>query len=243
MRIHVPTAIRDVTALWKSRSPHEEDFLFFRRLAGGTPTLLDVGANAGQSALSFTMACPWASVVSFEPNVLYEPVLRYVREHLLSPATFTYHLVGCGAVRGELTLVVPYVDGTPYFGEASMRPEQFEVPWVRDRLASYGRELTFQSTTVRVRPVDEFGLRPTVCKIDVEGHELDVLEGMAATIAACAPLFLIENNDYHRVTPWLAVRGYEPLVYDRARDDLVPMTAPTTNTFYVRAEHRRVAGG
>jgi hypothetical protein len=61
---------------------------------------------------------------------------------------------------------------------------------------------------------------------------------MDATIAASAPIFLIENNDYHRVTPWLAARGYEPLVYEVARDELVPMTSATTNTFYVRPEHR-----
>jgi FkbM family methyltransferase len=238
VRIDVPMAIRDVTRLWTSRVPHEEDFLFFRRLADGAPSLLDVGALAGQSALSFTMVCPRASVVSFEPNVIYEPVLRYVRDTLLSSTSFTYHLVGCGAAAAELPLMVPYVDGEPHFGDASVRPEQFEVPWVRDRLATYGRRLTFERMTVHLRPLDEFRLRPTVCKIDVEGYELDVLEGMDATIAACRPIFLIENNDYHRVTPWLAARGYEPLVYDAACDDLVPMTSPTTNTFYVRPEHR-----
>ena len=173
----------------------------------------DVGALAGQSALSFTMVCPRASVVSFELNVIYEPVLRYVRHTLLSSTSFTYHLVGCRAAAAELPLMVPYVDGEPHFGDASVRPEQFEVPWVRDRLATYGRRLTFERTTVHLRPLDEFRLRPTVCKIDVEGYELDVLRGgMDAAIAACRPIFLIEDNDYHRVTSWLAARGYEPLV-------------------------------
>ena len=233
-------AIRDVTRLWRSRVPHEDDFRFFRRLSDHAPSLLDVGALAGQSALSFMMMCPRASVVSFEPNALYEPVLRHVRDRLLSSASFAYHLVGCGSAPAELPLVVPYVDGNPWFGEASMRPEHFEVPWVRERLASYGRTLTFEPTTVRVRPLDEFRLSPTVVKIDVEGYELDVLEGMVATIAACAPILLVENNDYQRVTAWLAARGYEPFVYDAVRDDLVPMTSATVNTFYVRPEHRRL---
>jgi FkbM family methyltransferase len=241
MRLDADRAMDDMTALWARQVPHESDFLFFRRLAGGTPSLLDVGANAGQSALSFAMVCPRASIVSFEPNPLYEPVLRHVRDALLPSATsFDYHLVGCGAAAGELELIVPYVDGQPYFQEASVSVTQFEVSWVRDRLASYGRHLTFERCSVRIRVLDDFELRPTVCKIDTEGNELGVLEGMAGTIESCWPMFLIENNDYQRVTPYLERRGYTPQVYDATRDALVPMTPAPTNTFYLRSEHRRL---
>ena len=91
---------------------------------------------------------------------------------------------------------------------------------------------------MRIQALDDFALRPTVCKIDAEGHEFSVLEGMGGTIESCWPIFLIENNDDHRVTPYLEHRGYQPLVYDAQRDGLVPMTDPTTNTFYLRPEHR-----
>jgi hypothetical protein len=47
MHLDVDRAIRDVAGFWASGVPHESDFLFFRRFAGGVPSLLEVGANAG----------------------------------------------------------------------------------------------------------------------------------------------------------------------------------------------------
>ncbi len=179
------------------------------------------------------MACRQGSIVSFEPNTLDDPVLRHVRNVLLP------HLVGCGAVAGEREIIVPYVDDQPYFQEASVNAQQFDVPWVRNRLATYGRRVTLERCTIRSRVLDDFALRPTVCKIDTGGHEASVLEGMAWTIESCWPVFLIENNDYHRVTPYLERRGYAPFVYDPDGDRLMPMTPAPVSTFYLRREHRR----
>jgi len=47
---------------------------------------------------------------------------------------------------------------------------------------------------------DHCSLRPLyVVNIDVEGVEAKVLRGMQQTIAACHPMFLIENSDWHAV--------------------------------------------
>lgn len=44
------------------------------------------------------------------------------------------------------------------------------------------------------KPLDAFALaRLDVMKIDVEGHELDVLEGAAATLERCRPVICLEN--------------------------------------------------
>lgn len=69
---------------------------------------------------------------------------------------------------------------------------------------------------VRTAPLDAIGLPPPdVIKIDAEDHELDVLRGADATIAAARP-FVVFENWLHRANPaltldplqWFAARGY-----------------------------------
>ena len=51
---------------------------------------------------------------------------------------------------------------------------------------------------------DDLGLHPLVIKIDVEGLELDVLQGMEGTLAEDEPLLLIEQNSSSAsVAAWL----------------------------------------
>ena len=56
---------------------HEPDFEFFRGRGDGTGMLLDIGANAGQSALSFR-AVNKGPILSIEPNPGHERDLKMV---------------------------------------------------------------------------------------------------------------------------------------------------------------------
>jgi hypothetical protein len=47
---------------------------------------------------------------------------------------------------------------------------------------------------INVVSIDSLGEQPTLIKIDVEGMELDVLEGAARTIAEFKPILYVENN-------------------------------------------------
>ena len=109
--------------------PHEDDFYFFRNCPPDSGLIMDIGANLGQSAVSFHCVCPDRAIVSFEPNALLEPGLKYVKEHLLD--NFTYHMVGLSSSNATMKLFVPYVDGKPYFEESSIEKTQYDKPWVR----------------------------------------------------------------------------------------------------------------
>jgi hypothetical protein len=70
---------------------------------------------------------------------------------------------------------------------------------------------------VPVRTLDEFSIDPVgFIKIDVEGHELEVLAGGMTTIAANLPALLIEVEEQHRagsreeVIRRLRPFGYKP---------------------------------
>jgi FkbM family methyltransferase len=72
------------------RVPDDPDFLAFRGLS--LDVVVDVGANAGQSAVAFAHLCPNARIISFEPNPTLWRELNFVKRLLGN--RFEYH--GCG---------------------------------------------------------------------------------------------------------------------------------------------------
>lgn len=69
-----------------------------------------------------------------------------------------------------------------------------------------------ESHTVPTRTLDSFQLSPGFIKIDVEGHELDVLQGARETIARTLPPVLVESEERHRSGSVAAVRSELSLV-------------------------------
>lgn len=221
----------------KGGLPHENDFLFFEYLndAPKQVVFVDVGANAGQSVISFLMSCPTGRVISFEPNLLYKPVLEGIRE-LVGARRFDFRMCGLSDIEGELDLFIPLVDGWPYMQEASVNMDQFEKPWVRDRLLSYGKEIAITTTRAKFDIGDRLIEQADVVKIDAEGAEMSVLRGLRTHVEGCAPIFMIENNDYFAVTDFLVDKGYGVYQFNE-EVGLQPMSGATTNCFYLKAEH------
>ena len=216
--------------------PHEPDFFFFRDISKVNQNLvfIDVGANAGQSAISFLMNCPTGRVVSFEPNLLYQSVLKGV-QNFLGRERFDFHMFGLSDSEDVLDLYVPQVDGIAYMQEASLCIDQFEKPWVSDRLRSYGGKIELVSLRSTFKPADTVIDHADIVKIDAEGAELSVLRGMSALIDKCSPIFLIENNDYSNVTDCLGEFDYSAYRFSGQR--LIPMTGESTNCFYLTPDH------
>lgn len=229
--------ISNIRNLHSGGVPHEPDFLFFKNLPEEDGLLLDVGANAGQSAVSFRFVDKNRRILSLEPNYLFRPVLQFVKEKLVP--RFDYMLCGLGDQKATLRLTVPYVDEKPYYQECSIDKTQFDKPWVKERLASYGTRVTFKEMDIQIVAADDLELRPDVVKIDAEGFELSVLQGMKNTITSSYPVFLIENNDYVHVTDFLKSLGYEVFVYDANSNRLHP-PGNSANCFYL---HRTYHNG
>jgi FkbM family methyltransferase len=78
-----------------------------------------------------------------------------------------------------------------------------------------GQPIDYEKTvSVRKLALDEFNLpRVDLIKIDVEGMEMEALEGANRTIAQSRPIMLIEKikADAVKLRHWLAGHGYEIL--------------------------------
>ena len=55
----------------------------------------------------------------------------------------------------------------------------------------------YVATTVKLRKLDDFKLKPNIIKIDVEGYEDDVFKGAIRTVLKHSPLILIENPSHY----------------------------------------------
>lgn len=167
---------------WDAYEPETLGLWF--RLAERASTVLDVGANVGIFALVAGLANPRASCYAFEPLPASCEVLR--RNTALNPAArVTVVPAAVGAVDGS----------TEIFWDASRRHDLMATVAPGGRAGA--SELTSQ--TVPMVALDSWASTAHVdkvdlVKIDVEGHERDVLAGMS-TLLTSRPDLIIEVLD------------------------------------------------
>lgn len=218
-------------AIFETGVVHDKDFECFRNMNMESPLILDVGANRGQSIASFKNIFLDAKITSFEANPQFFEILDKVQEWY---SEVSVHKLGLGSRTGHLEFYLPKVDGKYILEEGSIRRDNFEKPWVVERLNSYGENLEFVTFDVEIVEADSFlrGSHFDIVKIDIEGAEYDALSKMTQLIEKCYPVFLIENSDFENVTHFLSSYGYQCFQYSSKKNFLKPIHSACTNCFY-----------
>jgi FkbM family methyltransferase len=158
----------------------EPELRMLPRLVSKKDVALDIGANAGFYA--FRMSKIFSKIYAFEINdELTGDLLSY------NSGNITIIPVGLSSEAGTATLYIPVLNGLPLTGWASLAPGNYP-------------EATGELTKpVKVATLDSFQVESvSFIKIDVEGHELQVLEGARQTLATHRPTVLIEIKDENR---------------------------------------------
>jgi FkbM family methyltransferase len=226
-RLYLAARRAHALGLYALRRPHEPDFAAFALFPERDGLFLDVGANLGNSALSFRVFNKRSPILSIEPNPFHERDLRFVKRLVRN---FDYRLIAAGDTHGEATLHVPVYKGLALTGEASLL-EPRTGPWWAEQQGVQAVEM--RTLRVPVRPLDELELDPDFVKVDVEGAEEAVLRGLARTIERARPVLLLERSvSAAAVDELLRAAGYAPHVYDAGR--LQPFDGQrVTNVFYL----------
>lgn len=154
----------------------EYELRILRRFVPRDRLAIDVGSNNGVYAYHLSRYA--RRVVAFEPNPNFGPALR------LLPRNVSVRFEALSSTPGVLPLRIPAIHATEAEGWATLEPTDLPVA---------------RSIEVPVRRLDELGLeRVGFMKIDVEGHEMAVLAGAAATIDRDRPVLLVEAEDEFR---------------------------------------------
>lgn len=176
------------------RRPHDPAYAAFRHLKRGDGIFLDVGANAGMSALSFRLFQPGVPIVSIEPNPFHEPDLAFLKRRVLR--NFNYRLIGAGDEPHVLSLQVPVYNGTALTALAALERSSVESNrHLRSLLGNRVESRRFEIVEVQVdvRPLDELELEPDFVKLVVQGAEYPALLGMRRTVERRRPVVMVQR--------------------------------------------------
>lgn len=142
---------------------------------------VDVGANCG--LYTQRLARLSGQVHAFEPSHDMADLLRKT-----SARNVSIHEIALSDHAGDAELFTPHGDRGLVYGRASLEQQEMEAS-ARDVVATH----------VPLARLDEVVLDDvSFVKVDVEGHELNVLHGSTDLIERCQPVFLVEAEDRHR---------------------------------------------
>ncbi|MDQ3849105.1 MAG: FkbM family methyltransferase [Actinomycetota bacterium] len=158
--------------------PHVEACLRRTLLPG--QTAIDVGANLGyMTAVMAQCVGPTGRVWAFEPVVETYELLELCRS-LNDLPQVTPVPIALGAAHASIQITYD----RRHSGIATMHPE---------RVAGDVQDVEMRTLDALIAAGDV--RRPDLIKIDVEGHELDVLRGARDTIGEASPTLVFELNE------------------------------------------------
>ena len=177
---------------------HDFDYGFLDNVAKGRVyTILDIGANLGQSALTFLRRTE-LDVVSCEPHPDFVEALEIIKRYY--DERFQFISCGVGDKEGILNFYLPKFErditqeGSFYKERVIERVERvLNVEVTEDNSKEYVETVCIPVKTID-SIVENLNKKILFVKIDAEMFELEVILGMRNLIRTQKPIILLEYN-------------------------------------------------
>lgn len=158
----------------------------------------DIGANVGNHAIFFATVLASKKVICFEANPITAQLLQInINLNSLNGVINTEYLgIGLGDALGLCEITYPQVNNIG-----------------ASQLSKSVNGITDSDLSTVIMPLDRLNIKdlPNFIKIDVEGMEVQVLNGMSNIIAMTHPTMFIEVDNKNRdaFNEWIAKYHYE----------------------------------
>lgn len=178
-----------------------------RKYYGNNVLGLDCGANIGTHTIEWAKHMHnWGRVISFEAQErIYYALAGNIALNNCLNATALWSAVG----NENSTIKIPVPN---YLLPASFGSLELKQNKNNEFIGQYIDYSDAAMSVVQLKTIDSFNLqRVDLIKIDVEGMEIDVLNGAKETIKRCKPIMIIEiiKTDKVKVEALLAENGYQ----------------------------------
>jgi len=180
-----------------------------RRFFGDGAVAIDCGANIGVHTIEWAAAMTgWGSVVAIEAQ---ERIYYALAGNIAINNAFNAIAMhaALSSESGVMNIPQPDYMRASSFGSLELRqsPDNEDI----------GQPIDY--TRGKLVPVQQLALddmqlpRVDLIKLDIEGMEMEALEGARATVERCRPILLIEQIKTGRevLREWLVARGYQPI--------------------------------
>lgn len=198
---------------------------------------MDVGGHAGQMTKLFASLAPKGKIYTFEPGTYAYSILNFIHK-MKNLKNVRIFKMGVSSHAGILTLSIPIKkSGSIGYG----------ISHISSHGASDSSPLLQEK--IPVITLDEFREHHQIkhisfIKIDVEGHEFEVLKGATKIIQDCKPAFMIEINSGFlkrsgssaaEIFSFFQERGYRHLKIDEKLGQFIssPQQEDTDYLFYI----------
>lgn len=198
---------------------YEPGFTHFLSLIENKGIILDVGANIGITAIPMARKFNAARIYAFEPiSHNFNNLNRVIK--LFGVKNVTSQKVALGEFTAEVEMVTPVQGGVIKQGLSKINDH--DTPGRLEK--------------VKIINLDSipFKGKVTAIKIDVEGHELQVLKGAGKILSKDKPIIYCELWDSIRaeVVAYMQTYGYKSYIFDESLNKLVLYTTQEDCNFF-----------
>ena len=177
----VPDWLRIRERAWRERRKGEKEIKLIPKLLSNCNRAIDIGANVG--VWSYWLSKYAKQVESFEPNPKVFNALKNIKIKNVN----SYN-IALSNKTGSVDLLIP--KGSKGFSNQGASLSSIKV------------QGEHKSISIEAKRLDEYNfLDVDFIKIDVEGHEHEVIEGARETIKKFKPTMVIEMEEKHNQIP------------------------------------------
>lgn len=153
-------------------------------------TFYDIGANIGFYTCFFSEKA--SKSYSFEPN---KHAAQILRENIEENSLENVEVIEAAASDRNTSIKLSKAPGTSVFGTAQIKDSE------EGEIEARKVDGLFEEGKVEL---------PDMVKIDVEGHEIEVLKGMEEVIEKASPVIYVESHENHEeLRETLEEQGYQ----------------------------------